>query len=88
MLERLRHFEHIRHHKSGREYSTLQKLNLFYGAQSRMVKMLIAQLENVARDNPTVKVACYDALMALHSVDDSLRNEYHRDKAALRQHGE
>jgi hypothetical protein len=86
MLERLRLFSHIKHRKSGKEFSTLQKLNLFYYAQRRTVLMLRSQLELLAAANPTIKTQCYDALRSVGACEDALFNEYTRDRNALLLH--
>lgn len=86
MLERLRHFEAAKHSRSGKAMSLTQKLVLYWGSQRRSILGARALIEKVARENPVVKQQCYDAILALGSVEDVLSNEYKRDRAALEQH--
>jgi hypothetical protein len=86
MLERLRHFAHIRHRKSGKEFSTLQKLNLFYQAQRRPLLGSKAQFLALASANPTIKLQLHDAIRAIGACEDALYNEYRRDHDALVKH--
>lgn len=85
MIERSARLD-VRHHKSNIPFSELQKLNLYYQMQRRRLFGVKAQLEATIRDNPGLKTHCHDALRAIGAAEDTLRNEFTRDREALRKH--
>lgn len=85
MLERSKHFI-VLHRKSGRSFSELQKLNLYYQGQRRLLLGIRGGLLHIGAKNPPIKTHCYDALTAVGAALDSLQNEYERDYGALLQH--
>lgn len=82
MLERLTNYS-VKHHASGRDFSQLQKLNLYYNWQRRDLLCVRTLLEGIARRNPQQKLLSHDAIMAIGAILDSLKTEYERDRAAL-----
>lgn len=86
MLERLRYFDKTKHKKSGKDFTTAQKLTLFLGSQMRSIKCAQSHLSRIAHDNPTVTDEVREAIKAIGVVRAALEAEYQRDRAALSQH--
>lgn len=85
MLERSKHFI-VLHRKSGRSFSELQKLNLYYQGQRRLLLGTRGSLLAIGAKNPPIKSHLYDALIHVNAALDSLQLEYERDHAVLLQH--
>lgn len=86
MLERLHYFDKTKHKKSGRDFTTAQKLTLFLGSQMCSIKCVQSHLARIARDNPTMAGEVWEALKAIGVIRAALEAEYQRDRAALSQH--
>lgn len=86
MIERSTRLD-ARHRKSGIQFSELQKLNLYYQMQRRILLGAEANLRRLAGENPTIKLLMHDALISIGGATDALRNEYTRDRETLVKHG-
>jgi hypothetical protein len=82
MLERMKLYE-VKHHKSGKPFSDLQRLTLFYNWQRRNALCAIAQLEAVSRNNPGLRLTIVQAEIKIHEILSDLTAEYNRDRQAL-----
>jgi len=85
MLERMSRFV-VKHRKSGKPFSDLQRLNLFYQCERRQILGVKANLQVFMSRNPTLKQFVWDAIVSISAAEDALKREYERDHDALVKH--
>jgi hypothetical protein len=87
MIERSTKLD-IRHRKSNKPYSELQKLNIYYNMQMFRLKGAHSNLSSAIRENAdaSVKTHLWDAIRSIAAAIDHLTNEYNRDRTALVAH--